>query len=617
MRQFAFPRFNKRTLALAFLASILVVSSAGVAAAATTIGADISTSGALTVTGSATLGSVRSANLYDASGNPMLGFTAVGAGSSFYMQNNTAGNNPVFGVTGSANQGMTMMIDGDGNLRVQSSDAANDILQLWPSHSSSVSASYGNIMMKEDLTANREWYLQNAAGVIPLGTTTNNLFFTTTANTNLTLPVSGTLATLAGTETLTNKTLTSPIIAAWDGIYTSAGASAPALAVYGMPANVNYLEVGSGASGGPPGIAAKTTGADVNVGMTLGVMGTGNLVVQTNTANADTLALIPAAGGGASFIGRLTSADLTANQTWTLPNATGTLAISGANSDITSLSGANQIDYAGNLFIGTGAVAGSQLLYLGRSGYVTYLNGAGLFFSNDQADRIISVATNSAGAAENLVLRGQYGNGVDTNGGTVHIMGGHNGGAGTGAPGYVYFGDGSAAAVDMSSPGVDDVYMEGRLEVDGAMTVDSATLVVDSVNHRVGIGDATPTALLTVGSGDKFTVDASGNVVVSGLLKRSYAAVSAVGPDQPSATALTADINVVNGGAGGVRLPAAATGLETKIINRSGAGINIYPASGDLINISAANFPISLANQSTIWCTTLAAGAWDCVTMTW
>ena len=41
----------------------------------------------------------------------------------------------------------------------------------------------------------------------------HNTALTTTANTTLTLPVTGTLATLAGTETFTNKTLTSPVIA--------------------------------------------------------------------------------------------------------------------------------------------------------------------------------------------------------------------------------------------------------------------------------------------------------------------------------------------------------------------------------------------------------------------
>jgi hypothetical protein len=46
-------------------------------------------------------------------------------------------------------------------------------------------------------------------------------------------------------------------------------------------------------------------------------------------------------------------------------------------------------------------------------------------------------------------------------------------------------------------------------------TVDSTTLVVESDNNRVGIGDASPAALFTVGSGDLFQVDTSGNVTTT------------------------------------------------------------------------------------------------------
>ena len=59
--------------------------------------------------------------------------------------------------------------------------------------------------------------VNNAGKTITLGgnLTTSGAFSTTltaTANTSVTLPVTGTLATLAGTETFTNKTLTSPTI---------------------------------------------------------------------------------------------------------------------------------------------------------------------------------------------------------------------------------------------------------------------------------------------------------------------------------------------------------------------------------------------------------------------
>lgn len=53
----------------------------------------------------------------------------------------------------------------------------------------------------------------------------------------------------------------------------------------------------------------------------------GSLIFATDTANADTLVWQPASGGGATFDGIFTSSDLTAARTWTLPDVTGTVAL--------------------------------------------------------------------------------------------------------------------------------------------------------------------------------------------------------------------------------------------------------------------------------------------------
>lgn len=61
-------------------------------------------------------------------------------------------------------------------------------------------------------TAARMQTVQDLSGVLALGTGGNSIFFTTTAATAVQLPTTGTLASLAGSETLTNKSLTSPTI---------------------------------------------------------------------------------------------------------------------------------------------------------------------------------------------------------------------------------------------------------------------------------------------------------------------------------------------------------------------------------------------------------------------
>jgi len=72
--------------------------------------------------------------------------------------------------------------------------------------------------------------VNNGSKTITLGgsfthTGAHTLGLTTTANTSVTLPTTGTLATLAGTETFTNKTLTSPTITGGSIDNTSIGAS--------------------------------------------------------------------------------------------------------------------------------------------------------------------------------------------------------------------------------------------------------------------------------------------------------------------------------------------------------------------------------------------------------
>jgi hypothetical protein len=153
------------------------------------------------------------------------------------------------------------------------------------------------IAVTEVLTANRTLTLtlNDANRTVSLGgnlTTANafvtsgnfSLTLTTTAGTNVTLPTTGTLATLAGTETFTNKTLTSPRI----GVALLDTNGNEVIETPATSSAVNQLRVTNSATGNP--VSVSTQGDDANVPLTLATKGTGNFVVQTNGISRLTIA---------------------------------------------------------------------------------------------------------------------------------------------------------------------------------------------------------------------------------------------------------------------------------------------------------------------------------------
>jgi hypothetical protein len=106
---------------------------------------------------------------------------------------------------------------------------------------------------------------------------------TATATTNVTLPTTGTLATQAGTETLSNKTLTAPKIASAGFI---ADANGNEQIIFTTTASaVNEVTIANAATLGTPTITAS--GTDANVSLNIRSKGTG--LVKINGADPATL----------------------------------------------------------------------------------------------------------------------------------------------------------------------------------------------------------------------------------------------------------------------------------------------------------------------------------------
>lgn len=169
--------------------------------------------------------------------------------------------------------------------------------------------------------------VNNSGKTITLGgnlTTSGSFNITLTAlgTTSVTLPSSGTIATVSGVETLENKTLTAPKIA--NGGFIADANGNEQITFTTAASAVNHLRVINAATGNMPVIISD--GADTNIGLVINTKGTGSLMLDTGTGAGD----VQIKSGTGSFAifdtnsshaVRFVLGDKTANTNLTIPTA--------------------------------------------------------------------------------------------------------------------------------------------------------------------------------------------------------------------------------------------------------------------------------------------------------
>jgi hypothetical protein len=207
---------------------------------------------------------------------------------------------------------------------------------------------------------------------------------------NRTFAIDSTVATLTGTQTLTNKTLTSPVI---NEILDSNGNEI--LGFTPIASATDYITIKNGIGVGVP-VHISAAGSSANTGIHIEPKGTG--LVQISDGTDTTKGIRFRSSGSATSAVTLIDAVSSAGRVITLPNATGTLALT---SDLTAYVPTTRTVSTTSPIIGGGALSSNLTLSIPQaSGSVNgYLSSADWTTFNAKQNAITLTTTGTSGAA--------------------------------------------------------------------------------------------------------------------------------------------------------------------------------------------------------------------------
>ncbi len=370
----------------------------------------------------------------------------------------------------------------------------------------------------------------------------HNLTLTTGGTTDVTLPATGTLSTLTGAETLTNKSLTSPTI-------TGTGNATFANATTSTNFTLSGTLRDSAMASGTLGMVLQSTGTSTRW------VATSSLGFASSFSNSLQLSNLLSDEVGTGLAVFNTSPAFAGTATFNSLTATGTLTVS------TSSAGTSVDMFT---LINTGGTNGAAArMYLSGSNNITrsaYIEGINVEATN-QNEHALAFGVSDQGAAPTEAMRINYNGrvaiGTTSPASLLHIYSSssavatalstiENGGTGDSHLRFLLTG---GAAYTMGIDNSDSDKFKISYSSTGGGALGSSDRFIIDTDGSVGINDNTPTALLNLGG--TYTTSNTDMILLSGTLTSDALTQRGVNMDtafspNPSVGTLTSAIGIAS-----------------------------------------------------------------------